>query len=239
MLCADCVRAGPEQETVYAVAGIKSTVPFSLCDGVDTHAATEISVPKLSLAMKKRVAWCYCTWNVYGVLVFVNRGYEMDSAYEADTGRHLIDDVRYADHFGEVYVLQGKNDNWYEYNSRTRMLLHITLREQHWSVNEFDLKIVSSRQRRSIHKRYNWFIHDQQGVVFYLIDSLTQEVRTRRLLDFYTDLARPAHVKGTRIYVENHEFDINSDLKRCLMLFRCLPQEVKNRIYSFLRINII
>lgn len=233
-MISDCVHPGPEQERVFALGSTRSAEPFRVFDGHRHVDATLDLVEKLPDALKRSIHWCTATWKVHGKLVFVDVSDDCCNIYDMETSKFIITSYVYEDHFGEIYVLR-RGDSFKKLD-RAKWEIHPIEFTRHCRVNEFTSEVICQDEFNKMHPRYSWSV--ENGVVYFagvfIYDKVARETYVRRLT--MNVRARGLHMWKSYMYVDGCLFDINSDLKRCLMLFRCLPQEIKNRIYSFLRI---
>ncbi len=247
MKCA-CVSTGPKKEVAFSFGAwwdptdiccpkeyYQSREPFDNGEG----EADQIYVDELPEKVIPLINWEDNQWKVYGTMVFVFQRLRQCKVFDGNRGI-ILGEFDYVDHFESLFLLKMEDTFHVLYDQKTGKFGEGLIRD--WmgynkcKINERTGNIVEDKWSTVIYE--NFRIH-RQGNSFSILHTkpdgtVLRHEKPRILDDWHPSYGNIFHIRGSYIHIGNHKYDINSSLKRSIMLLRLLPDELKRMLFEYL-----
>lgn len=247
MKCA-CVCTGPKKEVAFSFDSgwdpkdsnypsyyYQSRYHFER----DKYEADQIYVDELPEKAIRLIEWEQTQWKVYGTMVFVFQRLAPCIVIDGNIGIKL-GSFDYVDHFESLFLLKMEDTFHVLYDQKTGKfgegIIPDWMGYNKCKINEKTGQIVEDKWSTVIYDNFTIY---QRGSSFQIQHTkpngfVVRTERPRILEDwnpFYGDIW---HMRGSYIHIGNHKYDINSSLKRSIMLLRDLPNELKKMLFDYL-----
>lgn len=243
MKCA-CVSTGPKKEVAFSFGAwwdptdiccpkeyYQSREPFDNGEG----EADQIYVDELPEKVIPLINWNDNQWKVYGTMVFVFQRRRPCKVFDGSRGINL-GEFDYVDHFESLFLLRINATFYIPYDQKTGEFGEVVHSDVTPCINERTGEIEVDRwsaviyENFRIHRQHNSFTisHMKPGGI------LLHHEKPRILDDWHPSYGKIFHIRGSYIHIGNHKYDINSSLKRSIMLLRLLPDELKRMLFEYL-----
>lgn len=244
---------------------LRSMQSFGLTDGLNRTEAVPVLYPAIPQPYKRALGWLKSNRiEFHGKLVTTEccgeSGYYGSETYDGETWEYLgsMYNMKYVDHFGDVYLFQGIGDSattWLLFNYRTREIEFKARRHGPYMISEYDSTMVPFKPEMlgMQNPRFKVFVFDEKMLSVMRIEDRQQQVSFFRRLNLKAkpfnaqkykfgsnEAINVWHVHGSWVYCGNVKFDLNETSKKSILLLRKkLPAVLLRHLYSFLAILII